>query len=91
MLQPAGPVASDPRRRDQPVEAYNDDFRRNRRAYVERHGPTGLEPREHVVRRFDAGVREQAEAGGPLVLATHGMAMTPATATIGLDDPAGSG
>jgi broad specificity phosphatase PhoE len=89
-LQPAGPVVSDPRFDEiSRVEAYDDDFRRNRRAYVNGTDLPDWEPREHVVRRFDAGVREHAEAAsGPLVLASHGMAMTLwLTATIGLHDP----
>ncbi len=69
------------------VEAYDGDFRRQRRAYVEGADLVDWEPREDVVRRFGAGVAEYA-GGGPVVIASHGMAMTLwLTATIGLGDP----
>ena len=73
------------------MEGYDDDFRTQRRAYVGGVDHTGWEAREDVVRRFGAGVAEHvAVAGGqPVVIASHGMAMTLwLTATIGLDDPA---
>jgi 2,3-bisphosphoglycerate-dependent phosphoglycerate mutase len=86
-LQPAGDVLQD-RRLDEidRVEAYADDFRRDRRAYVEGTDLPGWEPREQVVRRFDAAVREHLT--GDLVIASHGMAMTLwLMATIDLRDP----
>jgi len=88
---PAGRVIPD-RRFDEisRVEAYHDDFRTQRRAYVDGVDHADWEAREDVVRRFEAGVAEHLAAadGVPLVIASHGMAMTLwLTATIGLDDP----
>jgi broad specificity phosphatase PhoE len=90
-LEPTGPVATDARFnevwRDEPFEG---DFRSRRRAYVGGVEHPGWEPRGDVVSRFDAGLRDwQATAGDrPLVIASHGMAMTLwLTATVGLDDP----
>ncbi len=88
-LQPAGDVLSDPRFDEiDRVEAYADDFRRDRRSYVEGTDLPSWEPREQVASRFDAGVREHLSGDRPLVIASHGMAMTLwLTATIGLSDP----
>jgi broad specificity phosphatase PhoE len=88
---PAGRVIED-RRFDEVsrVEAYDDDFRAQRRAYVDGADYTDWEAREDVVGRFAAGVAEHVAAadGRPVVIASHGMAMTLwLTATIGLDDP----
>jgi broad specificity phosphatase PhoE len=72
------------------VEAYSDDFRTQRLAYVEGLDHADWEARGEVVARFGAGVADHLAAadGQPLVIATHGMAMTLwLTATIGLDDP----
>jgi broad specificity phosphatase PhoE len=87
-VEPLGPVITDARFDEiARVEAYEDDFRRQRRAYVEGTDLDDWEPRDEVVRRFGAGVAEYA-AGGPVVIASHGMAMTLwLTATIGLRDP----
>lgn len=90
-VQPAGPVIPD-RRFDEitRVEAYDDDFRTQRRAYVDGADHADWEPRQDVVRRFAAGVAEHVAAAGgrPVVIASHGMAMTLwLTATIGLDEP----
>ncbi|NUT34843.1 MAG: histidine phosphatase family protein [Hamadaea sp.] len=71
-------------------EPFGGDFLALRRAYVEGTDHPGWEPRAQVVARFDAAVGDQARAaaGRPLVVATHGMAMTTwLTARLGLDDP----
>jgi broad specificity phosphatase PhoE len=90
-LSPAGRVVEDPRFDEiSRVEAYDGDFRGRRLAYVEGADLADWEARGEVVERFRAGVADQlAAAGGqPLVIATHGMAMTLwLTATIGLDEP----
>lgn len=70
------------------VEPWEGDYRELRRAYVDGADHPGWEPRAEVAERFDAGITEQlALAGGhPLVVATHGMAMTVwMTARLGLD------
>ena len=78
-LEPAGDVLTDERfnevRRD---GAYSDDFRAARREYVCGSDRAGWETRAAVMDRFDSGVRYwQALAGArPLVIASHGMAMT---------------
>lgn len=89
-LEPAGPVQADERfnevTRDEPHEG---DFRVRRRAYVTGTDHTGWEPRDHVVARFTDAVRFwNAQADGrPLVIASHGMAITLwLTATVGLTD-----
>jgi broad specificity phosphatase PhoE len=86
-LEPAGRPVSDPRFDEiSRVEAYADDFRTARRAYVEGADRADWEPREDVVRRFAAGV--EAHSADHVVIATHGMAMTLwLTATVGLADP----
>jgi broad specificity phosphatase PhoE len=90
-IEPLGPVITD-RRFDEieRVEAYGGDFRTQRRAYVGGVDHVDWEPRDDVVRRFDAGVAEQLAAadGRPVIVASHGMATTLwLTATIGLADP----
>jgi broad specificity phosphatase PhoE len=89
-LEPAGSVHTDERfnevTRDEPYEG---DFRARRRAYVTGTDHTGWEPRDQVVARFaDAAWFWHAQADGrPLVIASHGMAMTLfLTATVGLAD-----
>lgn len=90
-LANAGHVATDARfdeigRQDE----YGNDFRTHRRAYVGGLDHPDWEAREAVVSRFDKGVAEQLRraAGRPVVIATHGMAMTLwLTATVRLDDP----
>ena len=89
-LEPAGAVHTDGRftevTRDEPYEG---DFRTRRGAYVIGTDHPGWEPREQVVARFTDGVRFwSAQADGrPLVIASHGMAMTLwLTATVGLTD-----
>ena len=90
-LEPAGSVQTDERlnevTRDEPYEG---DFQARRRAYVTGTDYTGWEPRHQVVARFADGVSFwSAQADGrPLVIASHGMAMTLwLTATVGLADP----
>lgn len=71
-------------------EGFGGDFRTPRRAYVDGADHPGWEPRATVTRRFDAAVGDHlvAAAGRPLVVASHGMAMTVwLTSRIGLDDP----
>jgi broad specificity phosphatase PhoE len=88
-LEPAGHPVTDPRFDEiSRVEAYADDFRTARRAYVEGADHADWEPREEVVRRFAAGVAAQTADAGHVVIATHGMAMTLwLTAAVGLEDP----
>jgi broad specificity phosphatase PhoE len=90
-LEPAGFVQTDERfnevTRDEPYEG---DFRTRRRAYVTGTDHAGWEPREQVMARFSEGVRRwTAQADGrPLVIASHGMAMTLwLTTTVSLADP----
>jgi broad specificity phosphatase PhoE len=90
-LEPSGPVATDPRfneiARDEPFDG---DFRARRLAYVTGADHPGWEDRTAVAARFAAGLADwQARCGDrPLVVASHGMAMTVwLTAAIGLDDP----
>ncbi len=92
-LEPAGHVRTDERfnevRRD---EAYRGDFRTARLAYVSGADQAGWETRAAVVARFDAGVRHwRALAGArPLVIASHGMAMTVwLSAAMNVADPGG--
>lgn len=69
------------------VEPFGGEFRRLRREYVGGVEHAGWEPHARVVERFDAAVRAYGD-GRPLVVATHGMALTLwLTARIGLDDP----
>jgi broad specificity phosphatase PhoE len=90
-LEPAGSVYTDARfnevTRDEPYEG---DFRARRRAYVTGTDHPGWESRDQVVARFSGGVQFwTVQAGGrPLVIASHGMAMTLwLTGTVGLTDP----
>ena len=59
-------------------EPFGGDFRARRRAYVAGAVPPGWEPHAEVAGRFDAGVRHWRTVAGdrPLVVASHGMAMT---------------
>jgi broad specificity phosphatase PhoE len=90
-LEPAGAVHSDERfgevARDEP---YAGDFRARRLAYVTGTDYPDWEPRDQVSARFTKGVEfwiTRAD-GRPLVIASHGMAMTLWLAsTIGLADP----
>jgi broad specificity phosphatase PhoE len=72
------------------VEPWEGDYRRLRREYVEGVDHPDWEPRAEVAERFDAAVTEHLDIAGerPLVVASHGMAMTVwLTARIGLPDP----
>ena len=90
-LEPAGQVVPDPRFDEiSRVEAYDDTFRTQRRAYVDGADHTDWEARDDVVRRFGAGVAMHIATadGRSVVIASHGMAMTLwLTAAVGLDDP----
>ena len=57
---------------------WHPDHRARARAYVEGAEHDGWEPRSRVVARFTAAIAEHAAraAGRPLVVGTHGMAMT---------------
>jgi broad specificity phosphatase PhoE len=79
-LESAGPVGRDARfgevRRG--GEPWDGPFRELRRAYVEGAAHPGWEPQASVAARFDEAIREYRVAAGarPLVVASHGMAMT---------------
>jgi broad specificity phosphatase PhoE len=92
-LEPAGPVRTDARfvevTRDEP---FHGDYRARRHSYVDGVDHPGWEPRRLVAARFDAGVSFWLREAGarPLVIATHGMAMTVwLAAAVGLTDPGG--
>jgi broad specificity phosphatase PhoE len=91
-LEPTGQVFTDIRFnevvRDEP---YHGDFRARRRGFLTGTDHPGWEPRDRVVARFDAGIRHwrARAATRPLVVATHGMAMTLWLAdAVDLADPA---
>ncbi|NUP52625.1 MAG: histidine phosphatase family protein [Catenulispora sp.] len=88
-LAPAGEVRRDARFDEvERVEPFGGEFRRLRREYVGGVAHAGWEPRTQVVERFDAAVREHGGGGGPVVIATHGMALTLwLAARIGVGDP----
>jgi broad specificity phosphatase PhoE len=78
-LEPAGTVVRDPRFDEvYRTEPWEGDYRERRLAYVDGTDHAGWEPRSAVAGRFDAGIAEhtRAAAGRPLVVASHGMAMT---------------
>jgi broad specificity phosphatase PhoE len=90
-LEPTGPVTTDARfnevRRHEPFDG---DFRARRFAYVTGADHPGWEDRAGVAARFSAGITSwQARCGDrPLVVASHGMAMTVwLSAAVGLHDP----
>jgi broad specificity phosphatase PhoE len=86
-LEHAGEVTSDPRFNEvRRVEPFSDDFRQARRAYVDGVDHPDWEARREVVARFEEGIAACPDR--PLVVASHGMAMTLwLTARIGLADP----
>jgi broad specificity phosphatase PhoE len=72
------------------TEPWEGDYRQLRRAYVEGVDHHDWEPRSQVSERFDTAIDAHRDiaADRPLVVATHGMAMTIwLTARIGLPDP----
>jgi broad specificity phosphatase PhoE len=74
------------------TEPWEGNYRELRRAYVDGADHAGWEARGHVLERFGAAVSDHLSAadGGPVIIATHGMAMTIwLAATIGLPDPGG--
>lgn len=90
-LGPAGAVSQDARfnevRRDEPFAG---NWRDLRHAYVSGSDHPGWEPRNEVARRFESGINEHLaqNTGQPLVISTHGMAMTIwLTTRIGLSEP----
>lgn len=90
-LEPAGQVVRDPRfgevRRTEPWEG---EYRRLRRQYVDGADHPDWEPRSQVAERFGDAVGEclAIAQDRPLIVASHGMAMTVwLTARIGLPDP----
>jgi broad specificity phosphatase PhoE len=90
-LEPTGPVFTDARFNEVARnEPYHGDFRARRRAYLAGADHPGWEPREQVAARFGAGIEHWhlRAATRPLVVATHGMAMTLWLAdAIALSDP----
>jgi broad specificity phosphatase PhoE len=86
-LEHAGEVTSDMRFNEvRRVEPFGDDFREVRRAYVDGVDHPDWEARGEVVARFDEGIAAYPDR--PLVVASHGMAITLwLTARIGLADP----
>ncbi len=92
-LEPLGAVSPDARFDEvRRVEPDGEDWRSRRLAYLRGSDHPGWEPRADVAARFDLGIRTWAAATGdhPLVIATHGMALTVWLASgAGVDDPAG--
>jgi broad specificity phosphatase PhoE len=78
-LEHAGPVMRDPRFREvSRDEPWDGPFRELRRSYVDGVALAGWESHEAVAARFDDGVADLVVRSGnrPLVIASHGMAMT---------------
>lgn len=78
-LAPTGPALRDSRFNEVTrVEPWEGEYRRLRREYVSGTDHTDWESRTAVAARFDAGVREHLDRaqGRPLIITTHGMAMT---------------
>jgi broad specificity phosphatase PhoE len=59
-------------------EPFHGDFRARRRAYINGTDHPGWEPHQQVAKRFEAGINfwHPRADPRPLVIATHGMAMT---------------
>lgn len=71
-----------------PPEPFNADFRGPRLRYVAGQPPPGWEPPAQVVARIDAVIAAHTIAHRPLVLGSHGMALTTWLALRGyVDDP----
>jgi len=78
-LEPTGHVFTDVRFNEVARnEPYHGDFRARRRAYLAGADHPGWEPRDQVAARLGAGIKHWhlRAATRPLVVATHGMAMT---------------
>lgn len=91
-LEPLGAVAEDAAFNEvwRAGEPFGGNFRELRLLYLMGTQHERWEPRAEVAQRFDQGItRHIREAGDrPLVVATHGMAMTLwLTACVGLPDP----
>lgn len=90
-LEPAGQVVRDRRFNEvSRVEPWEGEFRQLRRQYVDGVDHPDWEPRSQVAERFGDAVDEHSGTaqGRPVVVATHGMAVTLwLTARIGLSDP----
>jgi broad specificity phosphatase PhoE len=84
-------VARDARFReiDRPVEAWSEDFRARRAEYVSGARYRGWEAHREVAERFAAGIEAHHPdaAVQPVVVATHGMAMTVWLVSIGAVPP----
>lgn len=74
-------------------EPWEGGFRQLRRAYVEGVEHAGWEARRDVAARFEAGVADARQDAGdrPVVVATHGMAMTGWLVSRGLVAPEAAG
>jgi broad specificity phosphatase PhoE len=89
-LEPCGRIMTDHRFREvERDEPYEGDFRARRHAYITGTQHPGWEPHAQVIARFDTGIHFWHPRAGdqPLVVATHGMAMTLWLTTQGIDDP----
>lgn len=91
-LTPMGEARRDPRFNEvnRMGEPFGGNFRELRRSYVDGVDHRGWESREQVRARFDAAIEEHRALAGaaPLVVATHGMALTLwLTARTGLAGP----
>jgi broad specificity phosphatase PhoE len=78
-LAPAGTTLRDSRLNEVTrVEPWEGEYLRLRREYVSGTDHADWEPRAAVAARFEAAVREHLASaqGKPLIIATHGMAMT---------------
>jgi broad specificity phosphatase PhoE len=69
-----------------PDEPWSDDFRTVRAEYVSGVAHPGWEPHREVADRFAAGVAAHEAGARPLVIASHGMAMTVWLVSAGLVD-----
>jgi len=91
-IEAAGPVSTDARFNEvrRAGEPFDDGFFARRKAYVSGVDHDGWEPRTEVAARFAEGVDHwlARAAGRPLVIASHGMALTLwLTSAIGLPAP----
>jgi broad specificity phosphatase PhoE len=84
----AAEVERDPRfcEVDRPAEPWSDDFRTRRAEYVSGVAHPEWEPQAEVARRFGVGLAAYADGARPVVVATHGMAMTVWLVSAGLVD-----